>query len=57
MLTLATDEELAAARRLHADDDVQIYDDAQVSEADEGMWVEAWVWVPLEAIEQKGPAT
>lgn len=39
-----------ARQRARADyatgDDVQIDDDATVSEADGGAWVAAWVWVP-----------
>lgn len=38
---------LAEARHLYADhtDDVEIDDDAQLSETDDGTWVQAWVWV------------
>lgn len=33
------------ARDLHAGDDLQIDDDATISEAEGGAWVAAWVWV------------
>jgi len=42
----ATDDQLAEARAIHANDDLEIDDDATVSEADNGYWVQAWVWVP-----------
>ena len=29
-----------------SDDDVEIDDEAETSEADDGTWVQAWVWVP-----------
>lgn len=29
-------------------DNIQIDDDALISETDEGVWVNAWVWVPKE---------
>lgn len=29
-------------------DNVQIDDDASLSQADDGAWVQAWVWVPYE---------
>lgn len=41
----ATPEQVAQAREMYADDDVMIDDDAQVSEAENGVWVQAWVWV------------
>ena len=37
------------ARRLYqwgSDDNIEIDDEAETSEADEGIWVQAWVWVP-----------
>lgn len=44
---------IAIARRMYADgsnDDIEIYDDALVSEGmdGDGAWVQAWVWVPGE---------
>lgn len=47
----ATDEELAWARANYAkpsNDDIEIDDNAQVSEAPEGVWVQAWVYIPNE---------
>jgi hypothetical protein len=29
-----------------SDDNIEIDDEAETSEADEGIWVQAWVWVP-----------
>lgn len=40
--------DIEAARTKYADDDLEIDDEAFVSEADEGTWVSAWVWVPRE---------
>ena len=31
-----------------SDDDLEIDDEAETSEADDGTWVQAWVWVPKE---------
>ena len=50
---MMTDEELRdAAREIYGDDDIQIDDDAKISnenpEKDGGAWVQAWVWVPLD---------
>jgi hypothetical protein len=39
---------LAEAITLHASDVIQIDSDAAVSHADNGTWVQAWVWVPGE---------
>jgi hypothetical protein len=36
---------IQAARDMYVDDDLQIDDDPNISEADEGVWVSAWVWV------------
>lgn len=36
---------IARAREEYANDDVEIDDDARLSEADEGCWVQAWVWL------------
>jgi hypothetical protein len=38
----------ARAAELFATDECQIDDDAQVSEADEGVWIAAWLWLPEE---------
>lgn len=42
----ATDAERAAAQDMHGSDEIEIDDDASTSRADEGLWVQAWVWVP-----------
>lgn len=42
---------LARARALYAngsDDNIEIDDHALVSKCDNGVWVQAWVWVPDE---------
>ena len=45
----ATPEQIARARAVHHCDDVQIDDDAKVSETEGGgAWVQAWVYLPLE---------
>ncbi len=41
----ATPDEIEKARNLYQTDDVQIYPEAVASRADEGYWVEAWVWI------------
>jgi len=42
----ATPEEIGAARELYAnDDDIEVDGGAQVSETDDGVWVQAWVFV------------
>lgn len=41
----ATDLQLDAARERWSSVDLQIDDDATVSEGDGGYWVQAWVWV------------
>ena len=45
----ATPEEIERARNDYAkgsDDDIEIDDDALTSRADNGTWVQAWVWLP-----------
>lgn len=44
--TDTTEAERDRARRLYGGDDIQIDDDARASRTDEGIWVQAWVWVP-----------
>jgi hypothetical protein len=44
----ATDEQLDAARKLYRSNEIEIDDDAAISQADDGYWVQAWVWVPVE---------
>ena len=50
----ATEAEIEAARRIHANpssDAIEVDDDAKACRgADEGTWVQAWVWVPDEDI-------
>lgn len=46
--TPTTEAERNQARKLYQTDDIQIDDDAKASRADEGIWVQAWVWVPKE---------
>lgn len=31
---------------MHLGDDIKIDDDAQISEAENGIWVQAWIYVP-----------
>lgn len=35
-----------------SDDDIEIDDSPQVLEAEEGMWVAAWLWVPNSELEK-----
>ena len=49
----ATEREILQVKSWHAissSDDVQVDDDAQVSEVDEGIWVQGWLWLPKEAL-------
>lgn len=48
----ASDAERAAAEEIHGSDEVEIDSDALVSHADDGYWVSASVWVPVEPSEQ-----
>lgn len=41
-----------AASALYASDDIQVDGDAELSEADDGAWVQAWVWVSDSDAEQ-----
>ena len=43
--TLATPEQIRVATNVHANGECEIDDGALVSEADDGYWVQAWVWV------------
>jgi hypothetical protein len=48
----ATPEEIARARERYAvtsDDDIEIDDSAKASRADDGTWVQAWVWLEKQA--------
>lgn len=40
-----TPEQIEAARDAHGGDEVNIDDDAYLSDTDEGYWVSAWVWL------------
>jgi hypothetical protein len=45
----ATSEEIDRARHKYAagsDDDIEVDDNAKASRTDDGVWVEAWVWLP-----------
>lgn len=51
MMEDQTPQELAAikwARENLATDEVEIDAEPKTSESDEGTWVAAWVWVPLD---------
>ena len=37
--------EIEEARQIHASDEINIDDNAGISHADGGFWVQAWVWV------------
>jgi hypothetical protein len=41
---------IEAARNIYQNDDIEIDDDAKLSETDDGAWVSAWVWVNDEEI-------
>lgn len=43
---IASNDLINRARAIHASDDINIDHDAKVSEADEGSWVQGWLWVP-----------
>lgn len=34
---------------------VAVYDDARLSEVDDGVWVEGWLWIPREWIDAQQP--
>lgn len=54
---IASDEQRAAAEEIFCKgwgpfaDEIEIDDEASVSEADDGYWVSAWVWVPKPKVE------
>ncbi|TBR75368.1 MAG: hypothetical protein EPN64_13070 [Burkholderiaceae bacterium] len=50
----AHEETIATARKTHANDDLEIDDEPMISEGDDGVWVSAWVWVPIEKEERNG---
>lgn len=46
--TQATPEQIDRAREMYAygsSDDIEIDDNAEISQTDDGTWVQAWVWV------------
>jgi hypothetical protein len=43
---LATKEEISCARARYQNSDLEIDTDARVSEADDHLWVQAWVYLP-----------
>ena len=45
----ATEEEITRARLLYtpfSDASIEVDEEADVSRADDGVWVAAWVWLP-----------
>lgn len=41
----ATPEQIKRARDQYETDDVEIDDNAGISPSDDGVWVQAWVWL------------
>jgi len=50
------EETIAAARNNYCTEDIEIDDEPMVSIGDEGVWVAAWVWVPIESEEGESDA-
>jgi hypothetical protein len=51
---IATDAEVAIARARHcegSDDEIEIDEPAKASRGEDGTWVQAWVFVPIEVLE------
>ena len=44
--TFASNEQIEEARAVYGSDEVEIDDVALTSVSDEGVWVQAWVWLP-----------
>ena len=45
--TPATPDQIAKAREMYAEsNDIEIDDDAKISEGSSGNWIQAWVWMP-----------
>lgn len=44
----ATSDEVTMARRIYETNNIEIDEYPQVSVADNGVWVQAWVWLPKE---------
>lgn len=53
----ATKEQIELARLLYQDDDIEIDDPTVVSRNEEGVWVQAWVWVSNSALEDHAAET
>jgi len=54
---VATTKEITRARKLYVDgsnDDIEVDNDARVSIADTGIWVQAWIWLPDEEEDNAG---
>lgn len=45
MFTPASDMQIEAAQEIHSCDEIEIDDGAGSSNADDGYWVEGWLWV------------
>ena len=41
----ATTEQIRRAKKEYETDEIEIDDNAIVSEAEEGVWISAWVWL------------
>jgi hypothetical protein len=39
---------ISQAQAMYCDDDIEIDDEPKLSHAEQGCWVQAWVWVPLD---------
>lgn len=49
VIDYATDDEVKLARDRHcagSDNEIEIDKPARASRGDDGMWVQAWVWIP-----------
>lgn len=48
MKALTQEQAIELARDEYQDDDIQIDDNAALSQSEDGVWVAAWVWVENE---------
>jgi hypothetical protein len=48
-MTEDSTKDVERARELYANDELEIDDNAIISQADDGCWVAAWVWVPVDS--------
>lgn len=48
---LATKEEISCARAMYQTTEIEIDSDARVSDANDHLWVQAWVYLPRDADE------